>query len=74
VDARGPDRGLEGMASIERTAYPRLKRQVSARELRDAYALSSHEADWVREATRSDEHRCGRRWARSRRRDAGWRC
>lgn len=44
------------MASIERTAYPRLKRQVSARELRDAYALSPEEADWARQATRSDEH------------------
>src|SRR5579859_4075680 len=44
------------MASIERTAYPRFKRQVSARELRDAYALSPGEADWAREATRSDEH------------------
>jgi hypothetical protein len=44
------------MASIERTAYPRFKRQVSARELRDAYALRPDEGDWGRAATRSDEH------------------
>jgi TnpA family transposase len=44
------------MASIERTAYPRFKRQVSARELRDAYALRPDEADWARAATRSEEH------------------
>jgi hypothetical protein len=44
------------MASIERTASPRCKRQVSARELRDAYALRLDEADSARAATRSDEH------------------
>jgi TnpA family transposase len=44
------------MASIERTAYPRFKRQVSARELRDVYTASPDEIDWARGLTRSDEH------------------
>ena len=44
------------MASIERTAYPRFKRTVSARELRDAYALRQDEVEWARGLTRSDEH------------------
>jgi hypothetical protein len=45
------------MASIERTAYPRFKRQVSARELRDAYSVSAEEGEWARGLTRSAEHR-----------------
>ena len=44
------------MASIERTAYPRFKRQVSARELRDVYTVSPDEIEWAQGLTRSDEH------------------
>jgi hypothetical protein len=43
------------MASIERTAYPRFRRLVTARELA---GLSPTEDDsmWARERSRSDEH------------------
>jgi TnpA family transposase len=43
------------MASIERTAYPRFRRVVSARELAD---LTPTEDDiaWARQLSRSDEH------------------
>jgi hypothetical protein len=44
------------MASIERTAYPRLKRQVTARELRDVFTPSPDEIDWAQGLTRSEEH------------------
>ncbi len=44
------------MASIERTAYPRLKRQASARELRDVFTPSPDEIEWARGLTRSEEH------------------
>ena len=37
------------MASIERTAYPRFKRFMSARELHVFYTRS-HEIVWAREA------------------------
>ncbi|MCA1678977.1 MAG: DUF4158 domain-containing protein, partial [Actinobacteria bacterium] len=43
------------MASIERTAYPRFRRVVSARELA---GLTPTEDDvaWARERSRTDEH------------------
>lgn len=43
------------MASIERTAYPRFRRVVSARELA---GLTPTEDDvaWARQRSRSDEH------------------
>ena len=44
------------MASIERTAYPRLKRFMSARELHVFYTSQPDEIVWAREATSSDEH------------------
>ncbi|MEW2386321.1 DUF4158 domain-containing protein [Micromonospora sp. NPDC047707] len=44
------------MASIERTAYPRLKRMVSARELHDAFTPMVDEVGWARERTRSPQH------------------
>lgn len=43
------------MASIERTAYPRFKTSVSARELFDAFTPSSEEIEWAAEATRHDD-------------------
>lgn len=45
------------MASIDRTAYPRFKRVVSARELAEALTPTSGGAGWARERTQSDQHR-----------------
>ena len=44
------------MASIERTAYPRFKRFMSAREQHVFYTPRPDEIVWAREATSSDEH------------------
>ena len=44
------------MASIERTAYPRFKRFMSARELHVFYTPQPDEIVWAREAAGSDEH------------------
>ena len=43
------------MTSIERTAYPRFGREVSAREL-DGLSPLPDEIEWARDRTRSDEH------------------
>lgn len=43
------------MTSIERTAYPRFGRLLSAREL-DGLASVAEEAEWARAASRSGEH------------------
>src|ERR1700730_12219370 len=43
------------MASIERTAYPRLKRRPSARDLQEAFTPSDGEVEWARGLTRSEE-------------------
>ena len=43
------------MASIDRTAYPRFKRTISVRELREAYSPSLDELEWARRMTDSDE-------------------
>jgi Domain of unknown function (DUF4158) len=43
------------MASIERTAYPRVRRVVSARELADLTPTEDDVA-WARERSRTDEH------------------
>ena len=44
------------MASIERTAYPRFKRFMSARELHVFSTPQPDEIVWAREAASSDEH------------------
>ena len=44
------------MVSIERTAYPRFKRFLSARELHVFYTPQLEEIAWAREQARSDEH------------------
>lgn len=44
------------MASIDRTAYPRFKRVVSAREVAEAFAPTSAEAEWARGRTQTDQH------------------
>lgn len=44
------------MASIERTAYPRFKRTVTARNLHGSFTPSLGEIEWARELTRSPEH------------------
>jgi hypothetical protein len=43
------------MASIDRTAYPRFKRNISVRELREAYTPSLEEMDWARRLTGTAE-------------------
>lgn len=43
------------MASIERTAYPRFKRVVTAKEL-DALSPGEDEIAWARQRSRSDPH------------------
>lgn len=45
------------MASIDKTAYPRFKRTISERELREAYSPTLEETDWAREMTDTDENR-----------------
>ena len=44
------------MASIERTAYPRFRRFMSARELHVFYTPQREEIAWARENAGSDEH------------------
>jgi len=44
------------MASIERTAYPRFMRHMSARELHDAFTPTPEEVTWVQARTRSPQH------------------
>jgi len=44
------------MTSIERTAYPRFKRLITARELHVFFTPSEEERVWVEEVTDSDEH------------------
>ncbi len=47
------------MASIERTAYPRFRRFLSARELHVFYTPAGEEITWARENAGSDEHLLG---------------
>jgi hypothetical protein len=44
------------MTSIERTAYPRFKRLITARELHLFFSPGLEEAQWAAERTESDEH------------------
>jgi TnpA family transposase len=44
------------LASIDRTAYPRFKRVVSARELAEAFTPTPEEIAWARAKTQRDEH------------------
>jgi TnpA family transposase len=44
------------MASVERTAYPRFRRFMSARELHVFYTPAAEEIAWARENASSDEH------------------
>ena len=48
--------GRCGVTSIERTAYPRFKRFLSARELHVFYTPQPEEIAWARGQARSDEH------------------
>ena len=47
------------MASVERTAYPRFRRLMSARELQVFYTPAAEEVAWARENASSDEHLLG---------------
>lgn len=47
------------MASVERTAYPRFRRLISARELHVFYTPAAEEIAWARENASSDEHLLG---------------
>lgn len=44
------------MASIDRTAYPRFTRAVSARELAEVFTPSAGEVEWARGKTQDDQH------------------
>lgn len=44
------------MASIKRTAYPRLKRHPSAAELHSVYTPSPVEIEFANSASRGDQH------------------
>ena len=44
------------MTSIDRTAYPRFARMVSARELTDAFTPAGDEVVWAREKTTTGQH------------------
>jgi hypothetical protein len=44
------------VASIERTAYPRLRHEPTARELQDSFTPTDEEATFGRSLVRSDEH------------------
>ncbi|WP_433508562.1 DUF4158 domain-containing protein [Nonomuraea sp. CA-143628] len=44
------------MASIERTAYPRFKRLITAREPHVFFLPSQAEAAWAAERTQSEDH------------------
>lgn len=44
------------MASIDRTAYPRFKRVVTARELAEAFTPTLDEVEWARSKTTTDQH------------------
>ncbi|WP_420078682.1 DUF4158 domain-containing protein [Streptomyces sp. JL4002] len=44
------------MTSIERTAYPRFKRLITARELHVFFTPSEEERAWAEETADSDEH------------------
>jgi TnpA family transposase len=44
------------MTSIERTAYPRFKRLITAHELHLFFAPSREEVQWAADSTDSDEH------------------
>lgn len=48
---------MSGLASIDRTAYPRFKRVVSGRELVEAFTPTLDEVTWARGKTQSDVHR-----------------
>ena len=47
----------QAMASIERTAYPRLGKRLSTSELEAQYAITDEEARLVRRATNGDSPR-----------------
>lgn len=44
------------MTSIDRTAYPRFARAVSARELAEVFTPSVGEVEWARGHTQDDQH------------------
>ena len=45
------------MTAIERTAYPRFKRNPTRRELEEIYSPTASELAWVRGTAREDIHR-----------------
>ncbi|WP_347402876.1 DUF4158 domain-containing protein [Protofrankia symbiont of Coriaria ruscifolia] len=47
---------MAGVASIDRTAYPRFKRMVSGRELVEAFSPTADEFAWARGKTQNDQH------------------
>ncbi|MGF6889646.1 hypothetical protein ABIA39_009108 [Nocardia sp. GAS34] len=48
--------GVWIVTAIDRTAYPRFKRVVPARELVEAFTPTVAEVAWAREKTQNDQH------------------
>lgn len=48
--------GAAGVASIDRTAYPRFKRMVSGRELVEAFSPTTAEVPWARGKNQNEQH------------------
>jgi hypothetical protein len=48
--------GVWVVTAIDRTAYPRFKRVVPARELAEAFTPTVAEVAWARKKTQSDQH------------------
>ena len=44
------------MTSIDRTAYPRFARVVSARELAEVFTPTADEVEWARSKTEDPQH------------------
>ncbi|MEU7858345.1 DUF4158 domain-containing protein [Nonomuraea sp. NPDC049141] len=44
------------MTSIDRTAYPRFARVMSARELAETFTPTDDEVDWARGRTQDEQH------------------
>ena len=45
------------LTSIDRTAYPRFKRTMSAREIADVFTPSAEEIEWARDKTTTEPKR-----------------
>lgn len=56
VEVLSPGPAEVRVTSIDRTAYPRFKRMITARELADCFSPSHGEIAWARDLTLTDPH------------------